>query len=396
MKFKPTQLTIALIGCGLLTGAAHGQSMPDLKFSGFGTLAAVHNSDKNSDFVGSLFQPNGAGHTDSTSFAPDSKLGGQVNAVFNDQFSGVVQVVAQHQYDNTYTPQVEWANVKYQVLPELSVRAGRIAAPSYLLSESRFVGYSYPWVRPPVETYGVLSITSNDGVDATWRSTVAGANNAVQAYYGTSSVKFGGGGAKSKPSWGINDTVEIGSLTLRAGYNTLKIDLDVASVQPLLDAATQMGLTGIADKYKLTGMPTSALALGANYDPGKWFVMGEFVNYKGAGFLSDARAWYVSAGYRFGNLTPYIVQSSTKALIDAETGAGPLNAPLNSTLQAFNGTQDTSSVGLRWDAMKNVDMKIQYDRVKTGNQSDGKLMAYPGFVPGSSVNIVSVSTDFVF
>jgi len=396
MKATYTALTLALIGCGLLTGPAHGQSMPDLKFSGFGTLSAVHSSDKNSDFVGTLFQPNGAGHTSSTSLAPDSKIGGQINATFNDKLSAVVQVVAQHQYDNTYTPQVEWANLKYQVMPELSLRAGRIAAPSYLLSESRFVGYSYPWVRPPVEPYGVLSITSNDGIDATWRSTVAGANNALQAFYGTSSVKFGGGGAKSKPSWGINDTVEIGSLTLRAGYNSLKIDLNVPSVQPLLDAASQFGMPDIANKYKLSGMATSALALGANYDPGNWFVMGEFVDYKGSGFLSDARAWYASAGYRFGSLTPYLTHSATKARIQEEAGAGPLNAPFTATLYAFNGTQSTNSVGVRWDAMKNVALKAQYDHVTTGSQSNGRLVAFPGFVQGSSVNLVTVAVDFVF
>lgn len=396
MNTRYTTLIVALVGCGALSPAVQAQATPELKFSGFGTLAAVHSSDANSDFIGTLFQPNGAGHTSSTSLAPDSKLGGQLSAVFSDKLSAVVQVVTQHQYDNSYSPQLEWANVKYQVLPELSVRAGRIAAPSYLLSESRFVGYSYAWARPPVEPYGVLSITSSDGVDGTWRTQIGGTRHAVQAYYGNSSVKFGGGGAKSKPSWGINDSVEIGSLTLRAGYNSLKIDLDVPSVQPLLDAAKQFGFADIAEKYRLTGLPTSALALGANYDPGDWFVMGEFVDYKGSGFLSDARAWYASAGYRFGSLTPYLVYSSTKAAIEAETGAGPLNAMFTGTLYAFNATQHTASVGVRWDFMKNVAVKAQYDRVTTGSQSNGRLHAYPGFVQGSSVNLVTLGVDFVF
>jgi hypothetical protein len=396
MKTKPTALVAALIACGAAHGVAQAQSMPEFKFSGFGTLAAVHSSDKNSDFVGGRTQSTGAGYTSSTSFNPDSKLGGQVNAVFSDKLSGVVQVVTQHQYDSSYTPQVEWANLKYQVLPELSLRAGRIAAPTYLLSESRFVGYSYPWVRPPEEVYFIAPITSNDGVDATWRSTVAGANNAVQAYYGTSTAKFRGGSAKSKLAWGLNDTVEIGSLTLRAAYNSLKIDFDLPTVQPLLDAATQFGLADIANKYSLKGIPTSALALAANYDPGSWFVMGEFIGYKAAGFLADTRAWYLSAGYRFGSLTPYLTHSSSKATVNPETGAGPLNAPLTSTAYAFNATQDTNSIGLRWEAMKNVALKAQYDHLTTGAQSNGRLVGYPGFVQGSSVNVVTVAADFVF
>jgi hypothetical protein len=397
MKTQPTVLVAALIACGTLPCLAQAQSMPDFSFSGFGTLAAVHSSDKNSDFVGVIDQPNGAGHTDSTSLNPDSKLGVQVNAVFGDKLSAVLQVVSQHQYDNSYTPKVEWANLKYQVLPELSVRVGRIAAPSYLLSESRFVGYANAWVRPPVEVYGVLPITTNDGADATWRSTVGGANNTLQAYFGQTSGKTPGGGSlKSKPSWGINDSVEIGSLTLRAGYNAFKIDLNVPGLQALLGAATQIGLPGIEDKYKLTGRGLSALALGADYDPGNWFVMGEFVDLKGAGFILDSRAWYLSAGYRFGSLTPYLTRAAVKAGVHAETAAGPLNGTFTAVLSALGATQATSSVGLRWDAMKNLALKAQFDHLTTGSQSNGRLTAYPGFVQGQSVNLVTVAADFVF
>ncbi|RZL36161.1 MAG: hypothetical protein EOP35_11595 [Rubrivivax sp.] len=397
MKTKHTALVAILIACGTLPHLALAQSMPEFKFSGFGTISAVHSNDRTSDFIGTLFQPNGAGHTSSTSLNPDTKLGGQVNAVFGDKLSAVLQVVTQHQYDNSYKPQVEWANIKYQLSPELSVRAGRIAAPSYLLSESRFVGYSYTWARPPVEAYGVLSITSNDGVDATWRSQVAGANNTLQGFVGKSSVKLAGGSTvKSKPSWGINDSVEIGSLTLRAGYNAFKLDLGVASVQPLLATATKLGLAAIADKYKLNGMNLSAVSLGATYDPGDWFATAELVDLKGTGFLSDARAWYASAGYRIGTLTPYATYSTTKAGINAETGAGPLNAAITSTLYAFNATQKTSSLGLRWDAMKSVALKAQYDHVTTGDLSNGRMRAYTGFVKGKGVNLVTLAADFVF
>jgi hypothetical protein len=175
-----------MLACGVLSGAAQAQSMPEFKFSGFGTLAAVHADGDNADFKGSLFQPKGAGHSRSTSFNPDSLLGAQLGVVFNDKLSAVVQVISQYQYDNSYKPQVEWANVKYQLTPELSVRLGRIAAPSYLLSETRYVGYANPWVRPPVEAYSVLSITSNDGIDVSYRSKLLGANNAFQVYYGKS------------------------------------------------------------------------------------------------------------------------------------------------------------------------------------------------------------------
>ena len=117
------------MGAGLMAGAAHGQ-MPELKFSGFGTLGATYSDERKADYVTTIFQPNGVGFTRPWSVTPDSKLGGQVDAIFNDQWSAVVQVIAKHHHDNSFTPQVEWANVKYQITPELSVRAGRTLAKS--------------------------------------------------------------------------------------------------------------------------------------------------------------------------------------------------------------------------------------------------------------------------
>lgn len=398
MNTKYTVLAAALIGCGALSAPAQAQSqsVPEFKLSGFGTIAAAHSDDKNSDFIGSQLQPNGAGHTDSVSLAPDSKLGGQLDVSFSDKVSAVVQVVSQHQYDNSWTPQIEWANVKFKLTPELSLRAGRIATPSYLLSESRFVGYSMPWVRAPLEPYGVLAITSNDGVDTTWRTQVAGANNSVQAYYGQSKVKVGDSYAKSNPSWGINDTVEIGSLTLRAGYNSLTYEFGTTSLAGLFGGLASAGRTDLVEKYKLNGMVVTAAALGASYDPGNWFLMSEFVDFKGDGLLSDSRSWYVSGGYRIGVWTPYVTVSATKPHIVKEPGTGGLIGGINASLDSFTPEQNTKTIGVRWDFAKNFALKAQYDHITTGDNSNGRMKVYPGFVRGSSVNLATVALDFVF
>jgi len=395
--FKPNAVALATLSLVSLNVLAADGS-PRFSFSGYGTLAAVHSSEKNADFTGSVLQPNGAGYTSSTSTTPDSKLGAQLNAVFNDKFSAVVQVVSQYQYDSSYTPQIEWANVKYKLTPDLSVRLGRIALPSYLMSESRLVGYASTWVRPPEEVYGVLPLTSNDGVDVSYSHQFGDARNTTQAYYGTNKVNIPGGGtAKAKVSWGVNDTVEVGSLTLRAAYTALKEDLDIAGLAPLFGGMAALGETDMLEKYGPTGMQTSALALGVMYDPGQWFVMSEFVNYKGAGILTDGRSWYVAAGYRIGKFTPYVMHSEVKALFDEETNGGPLNAAINTTLQQSNATQKSTSIGLRFDAMKNVDVKLQYDWVSPGATSGGRLgNVQPAYVYGKSLNVATVAVDFVF
>jgi hypothetical protein len=395
-SLRPVAAAISLVLAGTAAHAADGE--PSIfSFSGYGTLAAVQSDEDKADFTGSILQPNGAGATRSVSGTPDSKLAGQVNALFNDKFSAVVQVVSQYQYDSSWTPQIEWANVKWKPTSDLSVRLGRIALPGYLMSESRLVGYAHVWARPPLEVYGVLPLTSNDGVDTSYRQQIGDAQNTVQAYYGTNKVKLSGGGsAKATSSWGFNDTVEIGSWTLRAAYVSLKENLDVPAFSPLYGGMVALGETDMLEKYKLEGMKTSAVALGFNYDPGQWFVMSEFVDYKGDSVLSDSRSWYVAGGYRVGKFTPYLIHSRVKALIEEETNGGLLNGGINDTLYQVNGTQHTTSLGLRFDAMKNIAIKAQYDRISTGDNSNGRLKAQPDFETPAHVNVVSLGVDFIF
>ncbi|MBC7957301.1 MAG: hypothetical protein H7Y33_15690 [Cytophagales bacterium] len=400
MNYSPVRPVLAVISIAI-AGLAHADEAagPKWSFSGFGTVAAVNSTESKADFTGNVFQPYGAGYTKSISTTPDSKVGAQVNAVFNSKLSAVLQVVSQYQHDSSYSPQVEWANVTFKPTSDLSLRLGRIALPSYLMSESRLVGYAHIWARPPQEVYGVFPLTNNDGVDLSYHHQMGGAQNTVQAYYGTNKVKISGGGtAEAKPSWGINDTVEVGSLTLRAAYTSLKENLDIPGLAPLYGGMAFFGETDMLAKYSPNDMKTSALALGANYDPGNWFLMGEYVDYKGAGILADSRSWYVAGGYRLGKFTPYAIHSRTKARVEEETNGGFLNGGINTTLYSANAVQNTTAVGLRFDAFKNTAIKFQYDRISYGAKSNGRLKVPTGtgYVAGGNADVMTLAVDFVF
>lgn len=425
MKNLPTAVALAVAALASST-AALAQSTPEFKFSGFGTVGAVNSDNDGADFVSTRFAPNGAGRTRSTSFNPDSKVGVQFDVRFGDRFSGVVQLVSQHQYDNSFAPQVEWANLKYKVSDNLSVRVGRIALPAYVLSESRFVGYSYAPVRPSVDVYTVLPVTSNDGVDFSLRNNFGGANNTFQGFYGVKDTKVPNNAkVKTNRSMGFRNTLEMGSLSASVGYLDFDIDLDLPQLAPLFGGIAQFANGAAAvqapgfqaaaasaramlDKYKLDGMKMSAISLGAGYDPGDWFVAGEYVEFKGTGIVGDTKAWNVGAGYRFGAWTPFVSYGKSRgdftpaSAIDTSgapplaAGAAGLVAGLNASLQAFAFEQNTTTLGVRWDAVRNVAVKAQFDRVDLGAGSAGRFVnAKPGFA-GSTVNVLSVAVDFVF
>jgi hypothetical protein len=72
--------------------------------------------------------------------------------------------------DESFTTELAWAFVKYKVSDEVSVQAGRVVLPSFLISEYQNVGCANTMVRPPVEMHGPNPLENVDGADVTWHS----------------------------------------------------------------------------------------------------------------------------------------------------------------------------------------------------------------------------------
>ncbi|MDP2031196.1 MAG: porin [Thiobacillus sp.] len=396
---------VALLAMALYAvGASAGDPDPPMfSFSGFGTLGVVHSSEDKADFTSSLFKPNGAGHTRDWSADVDSLIGAQVTANLTPQLSAILQVISEQNYDNSYRPHVEWANIKYQFTPDFSVRVGRIVLPAFLLSDTRKVGYTYPWVRPPLEVYGLLPVSNSDGLDLSYRLHLGELSNTLQVEVGQKDVKLvnNGGTLEGRGSWGLAYTVEYGPLSARAAYQ--KTNLTIAPINTFFNAFRQFGPQGVAlaDKYDSAEKPSRHLMIGVSYDPGNWFVMGEWVRAEADSFIGNGTGWYVSGGYRFGTFTPYVTYARANAdnLSDpglAAPGAAGLNAALNSLLST-KPVQNTISLGGRWDFMKNADLKLQFDHTDIGAGSSGVLRnLQPGFQLGGKVNVFSATIDFVF
>jgi hypothetical protein len=378
-------------------------------FSAFGTLAIVHSSEDLADFSASASKPRGAGHSRAWSAEPDSLVAAQVAARISERFSAVLQVVSEQNHEHSYRPHVEWANLKYEVTPGLSLRVGRTVLPVLMLAEVRKVGYANPWVRPPVEIYQMVPVTSNDGVDASYRTRMGAASNTFHMSAGQSDLKLPGSTAKVRKLVILDDTFEHGFATVRVNVGRARITLQ--AIAPLLEGLRRFGPEGmaLADKYEMNESSVTFLGVGASYDPGPWFVMGEWSRVVNAAILGRKSAWYASGGYRFGKVTPFVTYARATADNLHDPGltlsalppslAGPaaaLNAGLNAILSR-KVAQDTASVGARWDVARHIALKVQYDHTRVGAGSNGMLInLQPGFRQGGKVNLLSASVDFIF
>ena len=397
------------------TGAASGPGdMPMFSFDGFGTLGVVHSSEDNAQFTGSGLTPTGAGFGHSWSAAVDSLVAAQLTANLTSKLTAVLQVVSEQNYDNTYNPHLEWANVKYQFTPDFDVRIGRTALPVFMLTDTRLISYSNPWVRLPVELYDLVPVTSNDGVDGSYRMPIGAGSNTVQLTAGGSDTRFpfedGTGTLHARGLRTLTDTFEEGFATLRVTYGRSRVT--IAAFDPLFDGFRQFGPQGvaIADRYGVDNRIVNFLGVGASYDPGKWFVMSELGHFSSHSLPGDETGWYVSGGPRLGKFTLFATYAARKeesnrsdpglpemGLPPAQAAAAAeLNAILNEELASI-AIQRTISTGVRWDFAKDLDFKLQADHTRHGAGSPGILQdLQPGFKPGGTVNLISVALDCVF
>jgi predicted porin len=121
--------------------------------------------------------------------------------------------------------------------------------------------------------------------------------------------------------------------------------------------------------------------IGASYDPGNWLIQAEYTYAKLAGLSPNHTAYYVLGGYRLGTFTPYAMYANIKP---DDTPGFPIRH------------QNTTSLGLRWDAMRNIAVKLQYDHVQLGKDNTGFFTRVKPALAGSNVNVLGLAVDFVF
>lgn len=380
-----------------------------LSFSGFGTLGVVHSSERNADFTSTTFKPHGAGYTRAWSAEVDSLIAAQVTANLTSRITAVVQVISEQNYDGTFRPHVEWANFKYRFTPDFSMRVGRTVLPFFMVADSRKIGYANPWVRPPVEMYGLVPLSSNDGIDATLRTQLGGGINTITVTAGQSSTRLPAVTAEARELVAVVNTFEHGSVTARVNYGRARLTVPESSA--LFDGFRQFGPQGMAivDKYLIHRREVSFMGVAASYDPGAWFVTAEWSALNAPPAVGKKSAWYVSGGHRFGKLTPYATYGQARADNLSDPGldlsnlppqavapANELNYVLNNLLFA-KPVQKTISIGVRWDFIRNTALKLQLDHTRVGSGSTGTLNnLQPGFRPGGKFNVLSATMDFVF
>ncbi len=359
---RKIQGTAAVIALCALGAAAHAAMDDYVTFNGFGSLGVVHSDYTQADFIATVSQPRGVGYSGSWSATPDTDLGAQANFTLTDELSGVVQVLSRDTPDGNFKPTVEWANLKYDFTPDVSVRLGRILLPTYEHADTRNVGYSLPWVRVPVEITYASTATHSDGVDVLYRVHSGELSQNIELQWGTTELDLPG------LEFTLN-RAHIALLSDTLQYGNASLHLLFQQTDPAQNPPGRMRMEGV----------------GFAYEPGPWFVSFDGNRTRNS-YFGDLLAWYVSGGLRVGQFSPYTFYSS---MHQESSGISTL---------ASLGNQHTVAAGVRWDFAANLDFKLQLEQVTLDSLDDPASFAnlQPGARVGDKAHVVSLTMDFLF
>lgn len=401
--------------------AANAWADPAVTVSGYGTLACTVTNTGEAEFA-RFNQYRGAGN--SPELGVDSNLGIQATAALSDWLSVTGQVLMRKLVQDNWRGELYWAYAKARVSPQWSLYVGRIAAPVFMISDYRNVGYANPMLRPPQEMYSQVPFDTVDGASVSWQTALGDTLVMAQYAAGTTRQKLFTQGetpgshrqVNIDASNTLNVVAERGPLSARIGYSQSNITVTNAPDVNALTAALRGAsvayglpqLNQLADALAISGKKASFVSLGMGLDLERVLVQAEAGRRKTGSLVPDSTSWYAMAAYRLGKFVPYVSYASLKshiavansvppgcpAGVSAATCTQALAVAVNAALASGSGAQSTISAGMRWNFARSAAFKAQVDRVRPELGSGLLLNAAPGFHGG--VTAYAAGVDFIF
>lgn len=359
---------------------------------------------------------NNYGISETPNFRGLSKAGVQLSYPLNDRADATLQMVARtsDSGSDVWEVNAEWAYIGYRLNDDVKVRAGRMRIPFYMYSESLDVGYSYVWVRPPLDVYR-SPITAYDGVDLSYTFRTAGFTNTLQMWTGSyADTSDGPAGIpddiKLKDQYGVNLSSSWGDFTARVMAFTVAIDgtttIDVNGGTPpiylQLDAEDKLAYSSV----------------GLQWDNGQFFVITETTDLRSEKglFFTDEKAGYITAGTRIQDWTPYATYGWAYSANEGDFAGFIDGEPVCGGPQIVGGAADNKtcssqsknvSLGLRKELGANLALKAQWDHYYDFGGTNGNFgfagYSSTGFPPTTDMgegwnnaDIYTITLDAVF
>ena len=264
--------------------------------------------------------------------------------------SATAQVVGRGRDD--YDADFEWAYMTYNVSNTTSISAGRIRLPLFKYSASLDVGYSYHWLTPPDSVYGI-DFNNIDGVRVDYSNYSGDWEYGAQFTTGRAQADTTISGIPAALT--LDNVLAVSFEVTRDWFSarTLlargKTSAENAEFDAFVDGAGQFGAvvpgaSALASGLRIEEDTGTFFEVAVGVDKYDWFVGAEYTQTEVDGsVIADNKAWYVTAGLRFGKFTPHITYEVEEADNGAQLG---LVAALPPTIETGDAVTDATWSGI--------------------------------------------------
>ena len=376
----------------------------DWSLDGFGTFGIGYLNDEDINLA------NGTRHNtfeEGSQTDVDSKIALQAAVDFNSEFAITAQAVARAADD--YDPELEWGYASWKATEKLKLRVGRLRRSTFLISDTRQIGYTYPWIRPPVEVYSndLGFFVKVDAINALYQWSEGARNYQLETYIGESSgdaevltgqeIRF-----STKNDIGIILSMEQDWLSMRFGYHYLP-DANIGNtelIEPLFDGLNASGFSHVADDLSTESIDIEFYDLALGIDYNDWLFNFEYIFVPiERSIATDEKSWFAMFGKRIGPVTLHYTfavrnrenshnfSGEIRDAADSNPFAEVLLTDLadNVDIAVNRAVTDLEShtFGLRYDLDSPVAIKGEYQRIvdKRNNIDSG---------------LFSIAVDFLF
>jgi len=387
---------------------------------GFGTVGGVYQENENIIYRNSFSTEKGS--KGDISFENDTKFGLQLDAEVSDEITLTLQGVASQNHGNGQLVKIEWANIKYQPLDSLDLRVGIMQLPAFMYSDVLNISYAYDWVRLPT-MYETVPFSSYTGIElnylhdfdsffTTLKLFYGGAKETIKTVCCSSNIETTE--IENDNTYGVALTLDMENFKFRVSYTTFEFSIYNTRMDKdgeLIQSYNIPILTQTYDHYKVKKTPSRYFSVGANYNFENAYIVGEYINFDTESFKSDTQSWYISGVYNYNDFTPYITFSKTISKsnyedISTSSSASNESMALDNLIENINylfadiaeGTgvnQDDITLGVRYDFLDNIALKIQYDYLREYKDKSSLLMHFNN-EESTTLHIFSATVDFVF
>ncbi|MBW3694098.1 hypothetical protein EK599_00175 [Vibrio sp. T187] len=410
---------LSLLLYGLFSGNVMSES---LTVSGFGTVAYSYENEDDLSFLRDLShqsEPDNNGQ-----WLSDSRLGLQLDYVFNQQWRATVQAVAKHSASDELSDMLTLGFIAYRPSDVLELRAGRFGLDAFWATTTRDIDYGHIWIRPPTEVYGWISLQALDGIDLTYTLAPGESDWHLGAQYGVVRTTYDPTSGDAVESTGT-ETMGISikyvsgdwrarAAILRVGNFDIERNTQTESVRSALSSVASLGgAIGVeADQYnQLLVVENEEFyysQVGGEYFDGRWKILSEVVSIASKSnnpALPSGIGGYVNLAYYWKQWTPYTIASTFRPDVDALTASNDwsglgLDTLQSSVISGLNSTrvdQSTIALGIRWDLAKNLAVKAQADFISIAENGYGLWVSGNAKQSSSSsVQLYTLSMNFIF